>query len=69
MLHIYVMDHEVKWEEYLHLVELSYNNEHHSSIGMSPYQNLYGRPCITPLIWDKIKDRVSIGPLIVKEME
>ena len=66
---MYVMDHQVKWEEYLHLVEFSYNNGHHSSIGMLPYEALYGRPCRTPLSWDWIKDQVSIGPQLVKEME
>ena len=69
MLRMYVMDHQVKWEEYLHLVEFSYNNGHHSSIGMPPYEALYGRPCRTPLSWDRIEDRVSIGPQLVKEME
>ena len=69
MLRMYVMDHQVKWEEYLHLVELPYNNRHHSSIGMLPYEALYGRPCRTPLSWDKIEDQVSIGPELVKEME
>ena len=66
---MYVMDHQVKWEEYLHLVELAYNNGHHSSIGMPPYEALYGRPCKTPLSWDRIEDRVSIGLELVKEME
>ena len=60
MLRMYVMDHQVKWEEYLHLVEFAYNNGHHSSIGMPPYEALYGRPCRTPLSWDRIEDRVSI---------
>ena len=69
MLRMYVMDHQVKWEEYLHLVEFAYNNGHHSSIGMPPYKALYGRPCRTPLSWDRIEDRVSIGPQLVKEME
>ena len=69
MLRMYVMDNQVKWEEYLHLAEFAYNNGHHSSIGMPPYQALYGRPCRTPLSWDRIEDRVSIGPQLVKDME
>ena len=69
MLRMYVMDHQVKWEEYLHLVEFAYNNGHHSSIGMPPYEALYGRPCRTPLSWDRIEDQVFIGPQLVKEME
>ena len=49
MLRMYVMDRQNKWEEFLHLVEFAYNNGYHSSIGMAPFQALYGRPCRTPL--------------------
>ena len=66
---MYVMDNQVKWEEYLHLVEFAYNNGHHSSLGMPPYQALYGRPCRTPLSWNRIEEKVAVGPQIVKEME
>ena len=59
---MYVMDHQVKWEEYLLLVKFAYNNGYHSSIGRLPYEALYGRACRMPLSWDRIKDRVSIGP-------
>ena len=69
MLHMYVMDNQAKWEEYLHLVEFSYNNGHHSSLGMPPYQALYGRPCRTPLSWDRIEDRITVEPQIVKDIE
>ena len=37
MLQMYVKDHQVKWEEYLHLAKFSYNNGHHYSIGVPPY--------------------------------
>ena len=66
---MYVMDHQSKWEEYLHLVEFSYNNGHKTSIGMPPYQALFGRPYRTPLCWDRIEDRISIGPQLIKDME
>ena len=38
MLHMYVMDKPTKGEDYLHLVEFSYNNGQHASLGMSPYE-------------------------------
>ena len=66
---MYVMDHQVKWEEYFHLAKFFYNNGHCSSIGMLPYQALYGKPSKTPLSWDRIDDKVSIGPQLVKDME
>ena len=42
MLRMYVMDRQNRWEEFIHLVEFAYNNGYHSSIGMAPFQALYG---------------------------
>jgi len=69
MLRMYVMDNQTQWERCLPLVEFAYNNSYHSSIGMPPYQALYGRPCRTPLSWEKLEDRVIVGPELVQEME
>ena len=41
------------WEDYLHLVEFAYNNSYQSSIGMAPFEALYGRPCRSPVCWVK----------------
>jgi hypothetical protein len=43
MLGMYVMDKPSRWEDYLHLVEFSYNNGYHASLKMSPFEALYGR--------------------------
>jgi transposase InsO family protein len=56
MIRMYVMDNQTQWEKYLPLVEFAYNNNYHSSIGMPPYESLYGRPCIMPLSWDRLED-------------
>ena len=69
MLCMYVIDRQTKWEEYLPLFEFSYNNIYNSSIGMAPFELLYGRPCRTPLSWDKLEDRVLVGLGIIQEME
>jgi len=69
MLRMYVMDNQTQWERHLPLVEFSYNNSYHSSIGMPPYQALYGRPCRTSLSLEKLEDRVIVGPELVQEME
>jgi hypothetical protein len=42
MLRMYVMDQPSKWEDYIHLVEFSYNNGYHASLKMSPFEALYG---------------------------
>jgi hypothetical protein len=55
MLRMYFMYNQTQWEKYLPLVEFSYNNSFHSSIEMPPYEALYGRPCRTPLSWDRLE--------------
>ena len=54
---------------YLHLVEFAYNNGHQASLGMSPYEALYGRRCRTPVTWDNPVNGIVLGPKLLKEME
>ncbi|CAN6707754.1 unnamed protein product [Malus baccata var. baccata] len=53
--------------EALDLMEFAYNNSFHSSIGLSPFEALYGRDCRTPLCWSEVGERVLEGPEIVDE--
>ena len=69
MLRMYVMDQQSHWEKYLPLVKFAYNNSYHSSIGMPPFEALYDRPCRKLLSWDRLEDRVIIGPELIQEME
>jgi hypothetical protein len=66
MLRMYVMDHPSKWKDYIHLVEITYNNGYHASLAMSPFEALYGRRCNTPMSWDNLEDKVVIGPDLLK---
>ena len=43
MLRSCVIDYEGSWDRHIPLVEFVYNNSFQSSIGMSPYDTLYGR--------------------------
>jgi hypothetical protein len=36
---------------------------------MSLFEFLYGRPCRMPLSWDRLEDRVQVGPEAIQEME
>ena len=69
MLCMYVMDQQKSWEEFLPLVEFAYNNNYQNTIKMAPFKFLYGRPCRTPLSWDRLEDRVLVGPEAIQEME
>ena len=46
-----------------------YNNSFQSSIGMTPYEALYGRKCRTPLCWTKLSEKKVIGPDLIQEIE
>jgi len=50
LLRTCVLDYLGTWSDML-LVEFTYNNSYHKSIGMAPYEALYGRRCKTPLCW------------------
>jgi hypothetical protein len=69
ILKMYVMDNQTHYERYLPLVEFAYNNSFHSSIGMPPYEALYGRPCRTPLGWERLEYQVTVGLELIQEME
>jgi hypothetical protein len=69
MLRMYVMDKPSRWEEYLHLVEFSYNNGYQASLKMNTFESLYGRRCNTLVSWDYPADGAIIGLDILKEME
>lgn len=69
MLRAYVMQQPTKREDYLHLVELAYNNGYHTSLQMSPFELLYGRKCRTPSSWGGPEDRLMLGSEMIKEME
>jgi hypothetical protein len=49
MLRMHVMHQPKKWEDYLPLVEFSYNTTYQESLKMSPFEVLYGRSCNTPV--------------------
>lgn len=66
---MYVMDKPSKWEYYMHLVDFDYNNGHQTSLGMSPFEALYGRRFNTLVSWDNLVDKVLLGTKILKVME
>jgi hypothetical protein len=69
MLRMHVMHQPKKWEDYLPLVEFTYNNDYQESLKMSPFEVLYGRPCNTPVSWSNPINIITIGPDMLKEME
>ena len=69
MIRRYVIDFPGSWERYIPLMKFSYSNSFQSSIGMAPYEALYGRKCRTPVCWTKLNEHKVIGPDIMKDTE
>src|SRR3954470_21322653 len=67
LLCAYVLEKGGTWDSYLSLIEFTYNNSYHSSIGMAPFEALYGRRCRTPLCWYESGESAVIGPEIIQE--
>ena len=67
MLQGCVIELSRSWDRYIPLMEFPYNNIFQSSIGMAPYDALYGRKCRTPVCWTDLNEHKLIGPDLVKD--
>ncbi|GJV21929.1 reverse transcriptase domain-containing protein [Tanacetum coccineum] len=61
------LDFGKRWERYLPLVEVSYNNSYHASIKAAPFEALYGRKCRSPVYWAEVGDVQLTGLDIIHE--
>ena len=69
MLRSYVINYEGSWDRHIPLVKFVYNNSFESSIGMVPYEALYGKKCRIPLCWTELSEKKIIGPDFIQETE
>ena len=67
MLRSCIIDFGGSWDTHLPLIEFSYNNSFHSSIGMAPFEALYGRKCRSPICWNEIGESQITGPELIQE--
>ena len=49
LLRACVLEQEGAWDSYLPLIEFTYKNSFHLSIGMAPFEALYDKRCRMPL--------------------
>jgi len=54
MWRMHLMHQQLKWEEYLPLVDFAYNNGYHEYLNMILFEALYGRNCNTPISWSDL---------------
>jgi hypothetical protein len=55
------------WTEHLHMAEFSYNSSYHTSIGMSPFEALYGQRVRTPVCWGPTSTILPTIPDLIEE--
>ena len=66
MLRACMLEWKGDWDSHLALAEFAYNNSHHASIGMAPYEALYGRPCRSPIHWGEVGERTLDSPIVLQ---
>ena len=69
MLRACMLDFGDSWSKHLPLAEFAYNNSYQASIGMSPFEALYGRRCRTPICWVETREKKLLAPDLVQETE
>ena len=69
MLRACILTYGKNWEHSLSYAEFSYNNSYQASLGMSPFEALYGKKCRTPLMWSEVGGRTLTGTALMKEAE
>ena len=67
MLRECLIDFRGNLYDHLSLIQLSYNNSCHSSIGMAPFEALYDRRCRSRVVWFKVGESSFLGPVIINE--
>ena len=66
LLRVCVLEFGGNWEDHLPLMEFTYNNSYQVTIGMTPYEALYGKRCRTTVCWEEAGGRSLIGAEIVQ---
>ena len=66
MMQACVMEFKGAWNKYLPLIEFSYNNSYQATIGMEPFEALYGRRCRSLAHWYEIGEKLIAVPDFVE---
>jgi len=68
MLRACILDFKGSWDNHLHLVEFSCNNNYQDSIQMASYEALKGRKCRSLVCWDDIGGRKMLGQNLISQI-
>ena len=67
LLKCYVAEQKTEWERYLPLVEFAYNNTVHSSTGKAPFEVIYRKVIVLPIL--RTKDEIFAADEYVRDLE
>ncbi|KAL0561256.1 hypothetical protein IC582_001678 [Cucumis melo] len=62
MLRACALEFPGSWDSHLHLMEFAYNNSYQATIGMTPFEALYGKCCRSPVCWGEVGEQRLMGP-------
>ncbi|KAL4018033.1 hypothetical protein IC575_021620 [Cucumis melo] len=66
MLRACALEFPGSWDSHLHLMEFAYNNSYRATIGMAPFEALYGKCCRSPVCWGEVGEQRLMGPELVQ---
>ncbi|KAL0561587.1 hypothetical protein IC582_002021 [Cucumis melo] len=66
MLRACALEFPGSWDSHLHLMEFAYNNSYQATIGMAPFEALYGKCCRSSVCWDEVGEQRLMGPELVQ---
>ncbi|KAL0536821.1 hypothetical protein IC582_025783 [Cucumis melo] len=66
MLRACALEFPATWDSHLHLMEFAYNNNFQATIGMAPFEALYGKCCRSPVCWGEVGEQRLMGPELVQ---
>ena len=62
-----MIDFKGNWDDHLPLIEFFYIKIYHESIGMAPFEALYGIKCRSSIRWFDVREFAFHGPEFVFE--
>ncbi|KAL4013252.1 hypothetical protein IC575_025414 [Cucumis melo] len=66
MLRACALEFPGSWDSHLHLMEFAYNNSYQATIGMTPFEALYGKCCRSPVCWGEVGEQRLMGHELVQ---
>ncbi|TYK11561.1 DNA/RNA polymerases superfamily protein [Cucumis melo var. makuwa] len=66
MLRACALEFPDSWDFHLHLMEFAYNNSYQATIGMAPFEALYGKCCRSPVWWGEVGEQRLMGLELVQ---